>query len=86
MSWPAMIVLIVLISSIAAVFKAKYRFDGSFERRDVDSPQADARLMADEIRRLRDRVAVLERIATDGEGPAKLDREIERLRKIDREI
>ncbi|HEX8446182.1 MAG TPA: hypothetical protein VF649_06160 [Sphingomonas sp.] len=78
-----MVVLIVAITAIAGVFRAKYRKHAD----DADltpQNQVDTQLMADEVRRLRDRVAVLERIATDNDGPSKLDREIEALRLKDR--
>lgn len=79
-----MVVLIVAITAIAGIFKSKYRkpADG-----DADVPpqdRIDTQMMADELRRLRERVAVLERIATDGEGASQLDREIEALRLKDR--
>jgi len=48
----------------------------------IDTPQSDAESerLRDEVRTLKERIAVLERIATE-DGPAKaLDREIERLR------
>jgi hypothetical protein len=81
-----MTVLIVLIVAAARVAKARY---GRHQADPADSgtapqDQVNIQLMADEVRRLRDRVAVLERIATDGEGPSKLDREIEALRLKDR--
>lgn len=44
----------------------------------LDTPR-DAELER-EVRELRERVKVLERIATDSEGPARLSDEIERLR------
>jgi len=48
----------------------------------IDPPQSDAEAdrLRDEVKALKDRIAVLERIATE-DAPAKaLDREIERLR------
>lgn len=79
-----MVVLIVLVACFAGVLKAKYK--AAHRAPDEGTPQdrVDTQLMADELRRLRDRVAVLERIATDSEGPSKLDREIEALRLRDR--
>jgi hypothetical protein len=71
----SMVVAIVLIVSVAGVLRAKYARRGRDEAAG-DSPEA-ARLR-DELKALKERVAVLERIATD--GSAKLDREIEALR------
>jgi hypothetical protein len=77
-----MVVAIVAIGSIASVLRAKY----GVVRRDkgevfVGRPQedADAARLRDEIRALKERIAVLERIATDRSGD--LDREIEALRE-----
>jgi hypothetical protein len=65
---------IVIVVMIAIVLKARYKAMGRQDRN--DDPEA-ARLK-EEVRALRDRVHVLERIATDKES--QLDREIERLR------
>jgi hypothetical protein len=70
-----MVVMIVAIVMIASVMRARY----AHERRKVslaDDPEAQR--MKEELKALRDRVAVLERIATDKE--ITLEREIERLR------
>ena len=78
--WTA-IVLIVLIGAIARVACAKYgvvktgRHD--YVVRD-HAAEAETQRLRDEVRALKDRVATLERIATDGN--MTLDREIERLR------
>ena len=81
-----MTVLIVLIVAAAKVLRAKYRSDRPLAEDTGVPPQdrIDTQMMADELRRLRERVAVLERIATDGEGASQLDREIEALRLKDR--
>lgn len=78
----SMVVAIVLIVSIAGVLRAKYRAqhgivadeDGN-ERRLAD-PDSDR--MVEEIGQLKDRIAVLERIATDKGN--RLEQEIEALR------
>lgn len=74
----AMVVAIVLIVSVAGVLRAKYGVlrDKHGNERPMRDPDADR--MRDELKALRERVAVLERIATD--DSAKLDREIEALR------
>ena len=71
--------MVVLIVMVAAVLKARYRAMG----RIADQPPLDNpdRLRADdELRQLKARVAVLERVITDNHGSLDLDREIQRLR------
>jgi len=70
-----MIVAIVLIVTIGQIYRVKHGSRRG-QLRLADDP--DAVRMREEITTLRDRVAVLERIATDKEST--LDREIERLR------
>ncbi len=70
-----MIVLIVLIAVIGGVMKSRNR---SEPRGDGETGNADAARLRDEVRTLKERIAVLERIATDKDS--HLDREIERLR------
>ena len=70
-----MVVLIVLIVMVATVLKARYRHNAD-RIRDTDDPETLR--MKEEVRALRDRVAVLERIATDGGN--SLERQIEQLR------
>ncbi|WP_299327699.1 hypothetical protein [Parasphingopyxis sp.] len=78
----SMVVAIVLIVSIAGVLRAKYKAehgivedDDGNDRRIVDP---DAGRMRDEIKQLKERIAVLERIATDKGN--RLEQEIEALR------
>jgi hypothetical protein len=77
-----MVVAIVAIGSIASVFRAKYGVVRRHKGEEyVGRPQqddADALRLREEIRSLKDRIAVLERIATDSSN--SLDREIESLR------
>jgi hypothetical protein len=91
MNGPEMIVLIVLITAIASIFRAKYgvvrtgrgREEVFVGRRDND---AEKDMLRGEVRELKERIAVLERIVTDGDrnrGLA-LEREIEALR--DKEV
>lgn len=78
----SMVVAIVLITAIAGVMRTKYKAgrgivqdeDGT-SRRLVDQ---DAGRMREEINQLKDRIAVLERIATDKSN--RLEDEIEALR------
>jgi hypothetical protein len=80
-----MVVLIVAIVGISSVLKARYgvvRHKG--EDVYVGSPreQADAQRLRGEVQDLKDRIAVLERIVTDGDRNRSiaLEREIEALR------
>ena len=70
-----MVVMIVLIVMIASVLKARYRHN----RRPDGVEDAETLRMKQEMKMLRDRVAVLERIATDREH--SLARQIEELRE-----
>ncbi|MEA3060477.1 MAG: hypothetical protein QOJ94_258 [Sphingomonadales bacterium] len=65
---------IILIVMVASVLKAGLKHGG--RRRSEPDPETDR--LRDEVRTLKERIAVLERIATD-KGSA-LEREIEQLR------
>jgi hypothetical protein len=70
-----MVVLIVLITMVAGVLKARY----SYRNREAGAgDNAEAVRMREEIKMLRDRLAVLERITIEKEN--SLEREIEQLR------
>ena len=74
-----MVVLIVLITSIAGVMRAKYgvrrdRHGNALPAQDG----AETERMREEIKMLKERLAVLERIATDRNH--SLEQEFERLR------
>jgi hypothetical protein len=87
MNGPEMIVLIVLIVAIVRIVQARsgiVRTGRGKEQAYVGRPQDDgeAERLRGEVRQLKDRIAVLERIVTDGDrnrGMA-LEREIEALR------
>jgi hypothetical protein len=81
-----MVVAIVAITAIASVIRAKYgvlrthrgeRFVG----RNGGQPDPEAERLREEVKQLKERVAVLERLATD--GTSALDREFEKLKQID---
>jgi len=83
-----MVVAIIVIVTIGSVLKARYGIhkdkDGNEVYRgnnaaDSASVAENARLR-DEVRALKERVQVLERVVTDTEGSVRLDREIESLR------
>ena len=73
---------IVIVGAIASVLKARY---GVRETKDGDMPihdpatAADNVRLRDEIRGLKERIQVLERVVTDNESGAHIDREIEKL-------
>ena len=76
-----MVVLIVAIVMIASVMKARYGASTDrMGRTIVTPPDPDAERLKDEVRTLKERIAVLERLATDDNGARALDREIEKLR------
>ena len=76
MNWATMIVLIVLIAVVGRIITAR-------QRRMTDTPGEDAEKAAlrREVGELRQRIATLERIATD--GPSRLRREIDALNGTD---
>jgi uncharacterized protein YlxW (UPF0749 family) len=71
-----MVVLIVLIAVIGSVLK-KPR-DG--RRRGAEVDHAENARLRNEVRQLKDRIQVLERVVTDNHGSIGLEREIDRLR------
>jgi len=79
---------IVLVIAIAGVLRAKYgvgrdKHGNDYSLRD-DATAAENKQLREDIRGLKDRIAVLERVITDTNTSSNLDREIEQLRNIDR--
>ena len=78
-----MVVAIIAITAIASVLRAKYgvvrRHKG--EEFIARGPDPEAERLRAEVKALKDRVAVLERLATD--GTSALKREFEKLRDRD---
>jgi hypothetical protein len=74
----SMVVAIIFIVTVGKVLQARYRALGDKQQHAV--PNADALRAQDEVRQLKERIAVLERVVTDNHGSLGLDREIERLR------
>lgn len=70
-----MVVLIVTVVMVASVLRARYKAIAA-DRDAADHP--DMLRSREELKALRDRIAVLERIATEKEN--SLEQEIERLR------
>ena len=77
-----MVVAIVLIVTVGRIISGRTggRRNRTQNLVDMPQPDPDADRMRDEIKTLKERIAVLERIATDGNSAAQLDREIEKLR------
>ncbi len=79
-----MVVAIIVIVTIGSVLKARYGIhqdkDGNEVYRGNPADSAEAARLRDEVRALKKRVQVLERVVTDTEGSVRLDREIEALR------
>ena len=73
-----MTVCIVLIVMIGKVLNARYRAMGKMQQAPVDT--ADTLRLRDEVRDMKARIQVLERVITDNHKSVDLDREIERLR------
>jgi hypothetical protein len=79
-----MVVAIVAIVMVAGVLRARYQAHGKDgESRNPLLPDPDTDRMRDELKALKERVAVLERIATENDRGISLDREIEKLRTRD---
>ena len=79
-----MVVLIVAIGAVASIFRAKYGVVRNRHGDELPMRDPDSERMRDEVRALKERVAVLERIATDANSRgSELEREIEALRRND---
>ncbi|MEG3165744.1 hypothetical protein U1701_14185 [Sphingomonas sp. PB2P19] len=72
-----MTVCIVLIIAVAKVLRERYRTMG---RQIAPAESVDTLRLRDEVRQMKDRIQVLERVITDNHKSVDLDREIEQLR------
>lgn len=79
-----MVIGIVLIITIGRIIQAKY---GHHRRRGgeagIVAEDEESRRLREEVKALKERIAVLERLATDDAGPRALEREIDALRSRD---
>jgi hypothetical protein len=73
-----MVIAIVLITTVARIQKEKYRALG--RAGESHALPADAIASREEVRQLKERIAVLERVITDNHGSVDLSRQIEELR------
>ncbi|MCA1749013.1 MAG: hypothetical protein ABR601_02985 [Parasphingopyxis sp.] len=78
----SMVVAIVLITAVAGVIRARYKAQAGYiedeNGKSVRLQDPDAERLREEMKYLKERVAVLERIATDKSN--RLESEIEALR------
>ena len=74
-----MVVAIVLITTLGRVAKERHRAIARAGR-DPDALHSPGPQQNDEVRALRERVQVLERLVTDNHSSHDLDRQIEQLR------
>lgn len=76
-----MVVLIVGITAVASVLRSRYGVTkDKIGNESLHRPDPDAARLKDEVVQLKQRIAVLERLATDDNSARTLDREIEKLR------
>lgn len=73
-----MVVLIVGIAMIGSVLKARYK-----SGQGLKGPSDETLALRRDVTALKERIAVLERLATDDAAPRALEREIEKLRSRD---
>jgi hypothetical protein len=74
-------ILALSIPIVAIISKGKQkRLEMELAHRGQSSTSVEAAHLQNEIRQLKERIIVLERVITDGNSAASLDREIEKLR------
>ena len=77
-----MVIMIVLIVMIASIIRAKYGYSRRHGRRDAEEngrvASAETERLREEVKMLKERLHVIERITVEKEN--SLEREIERLR------
>ncbi len=83
-----MVIAIVAIVTIGGIIRARMGVGrdnqgNEFSLRN-DATAAENKQLRDDIRGLKERIAVLERVITDTNSSSTLDREIEKLRDTDR--
>ena len=76
-----MVVLLVLIAVVGGIVKQRYKAGQDWRGQAPNQPDGpEAARLRDDVRQLRERVQVLERVITDNRRSTDLDDEIERLR------
>ena len=89
MEWQEVVLVIVVVAILAKVLRAKFNAEAGYMTDHRGNPLAvpgadtlrENEAMRRELEALRERVKVLERIATDGARPNALAAEIEALRE-----
>ena len=71
------VIILVLIGTVGKIIQARYQAQADRPASDAPAEVVRAR---EEVRQLKERIQVLERVITDNHGSHELDREIERLR------
>ena len=88
MGWAEMVIAIVAIATIGSIIRAKMGVGRDHQGNEFslrgDAATAENQQLREDIRGLKDRIAVLERVITDTNTSSTLDREIEKLRNTDR--
>ena len=83
-----MVIAIVAIVTIGSIIRARMGVGRDNQGNEFslrsDAATAENRQLREDIRGLKDRIAVLERVITDTNTSSTLDREIEKLRNTDR--
>jgi uncharacterized protein YlxW (UPF0749 family) len=83
-----MVVAIIVVVTIGSVLKARYGVhkdkNGNEYLRADPAETAESARLRDEVRSLKERVQVLERVITDNNSSLRLDAEIEKLRDNNR--
>lgn len=75
-----MVVMIVAIVTLGSILRAKHGSRKDRLGNEVATSGSENRQLRDEIKQLKERIAVLERLVTDNNSAVALDREIEKLR------
>lgn len=84
MSWPIAVVLIVALVIGGGIMRARYNaMSGHATDREGNpvGPSSREAELEDEVEQMRERIAVLERIATEDREAKRISREIDDLRK-----
>ena len=89
MNWPEVVLVIAVVAILARVLRARFNAEAGYMSDQHGNPlplqnantAQETEAMRRELESLRERVKVLERIATDGARPGALAAEIEALRE-----
>lgn len=76
----SMVVAIVFIAMVGRVLQARYRYNAMEHRGTGPVDSAETMAMRQDVRQLKERIQVLERVITDNHSSVDLDRQIEQLR------